>query len=168
MFEIRREIREQDLPGIRSINERAFTESGGSGSYEHVRYKDDALSLVAVRADRVIGHILFTPTRLVSSGGDVNGMGLLLLAVDPDFQRQGVGQALTYQGIDTLKAKACPFIIVIGRADYYPRFGFLRGSTLGLRCQWDGVGDESFMALILDDSVMAGKQGIARYVDEFA
>ena len=34
-------------------------------------------------------------------------------------------------------------------------------------CQWEGVSDEVFMALILDDAVMAGISGVVRYRDEF-
>jgi putative acetyltransferase len=167
MFEVRREIPGKDLLGIRRVNERAFVKSGESNSYEHARYNQDALSLVALQNDSLIGHILFTAVRLETSRGDVDGMGLLLLAVDPDFQHRGIGRELTLQGIDAIKARTCPFIIVIGHADYYPRFGFRPGSACGLECQWTGVADQSFMALILDKQAMLGRCGVARYIDDF-
>jgi len=167
MYEIRPEIPVEDLPRIRRISKRAFVKSGDSGVYEHTRYHADALSLVALHDELLIAHILFTPTRLESPSGDVDGMGLLLLAVDPDFQRRGIGSQLALAGIDALKAKSCPFVIVIGIAEYYPRFGFRPGSTYGLKCQWPNIGDESFMALILDEAMMTGKSGTARYIDEF-
>ncbi|MFC1889698.1 hypothetical protein ACFL4G_08090 [Thermodesulfobacteriota bacterium] len=36
-----------------------------------------------------------------------------------------------------------------------------------MACQWEGVPDGAFMALILDEAAMAGVTGIARYRDEF-
>jgi hypothetical protein len=47
------------------------------------------------------------------------------------------------------------------------RFGFSPASRSGLACQWEGVPDEVFMALILDEAVMAGVSGVARYRVEF-
>jgi len=35
---------------------------------------------------------------------------------------------------------------------FYPRFGFVSASRHGLDCQWDGVPDEAFMVLILDEA----------------
>ncbi|MCX5820146.1 MAG: hypothetical protein NT047_09595 [Deltaproteobacteria bacterium] len=47
------------------------------------------------------------------------------------------------------------------------RFGFSPASRNGLACQWEGVPDGAFMALILDEAVMAGVSGVARYRVEF-
>ncbi len=58
-------------------------------------------------------------------------------------------------------------MIVLGHAEYYPRFGFEPASKFGLTSQWDGVPDEAFMAKILDEKGMSGVQGVARYRDEF-
>ena len=70
-------------------------------------------------------------------------------------------------GIEAMRERKCPFIIVVGHPDYYPRFGFVPASQHALSCQWDGVPDEAFMVLILDEPVMAGVSGTARYRDEF-
>jgi len=48
-----------------------------------------------------------------------------------------------------------------------PHFGFKIASKHGLSSQWEGVPDEAFMVLILDDNTMEGVSGIARYRDEF-
>ncbi|GAH01509.1 unnamed protein product, partial [marine sediment metagenome] len=60
-----------------------------------------------------------------------------------------------------------PFVIVLGHEKYYPRFGFQRASKYGLRSQWEGVPDNAFMAMILDESMMKGVSGVAKYRDEF-
>ena len=66
-----------------------------------------------------------------------------------------------------LKKRGCPFAIVLGHPDYYPRFGFEPASAQGIASQWDRVPDEAFMILIMDASVMKSAAGVARYRDEF-
>ena len=91
-------------------------------------------------------------------------MGLGELAVLPKFQRKGVGTMLTHAGIGILRERKCPFVIVVGHATYYPRFGFRPGSQLELVCQWKNIPDESFMALILDQDAMDGVCGVPHLV----
>jgi len=94
-------------------------------------------------------------------------MGLAPMAVLPEFQRQGIGSRLVRYGLDILRQGSCPFIIVLGHPEYYPRFGFEPASTHKIRCQWTGVPDEAFMIIILDKDAMAGVSGIAAYRSEF-
>jgi len=61
-----------------------------------------------------------------------------------------------------------PFVIVLGHPDYYPTFGFVPASRLGIRCEYEGVPDEAFMILVLKDEAMTGISGLARYRPEFA
>jgi putative acetyltransferase len=88
------------------------------------------------------------------------------MAVLPEFQRQGIGSLLVQKGIGILKGRNCPFIIVLGHPEYYPRFGFEHASLYGIRCQWD-VPDDAFMILILYRSAMTHMSGTARYRDKF-
>lgn len=89
------------------------------------------------------------------------------MAVHPDRPRQGIGSQLVRQGLDILRDRGCPFVVLVGHSAHYPRFGFEPASRRGLVCQWDEVPDESFMVLVLDDSTMAGVSGVAQYRDEF-
>ena len=72
-----------------------------------------------------------------------------------------------HAGIRGLKERRCPFVIVLGHAGYYPRFGFERASHYAIRSQWEGVPDEAFMVLMLDKTAMRNVSGIARYRAEF-
>jgi putative acetyltransferase len=95
------------------------------------------------------------------------GMGLAPMAVRPDRQRQGIGSQLVKRGLDLLRERGCPFVVVLGHPEYYPRFGFAPASLRGLSSPWDGIPDSAFMALILDAQAMAGVSGVARYREEF-
>ena len=66
-----------------------------------------------------------------------------------------------------LRERGCPFVVVVGHPEFYPRFGFEPASTHGLVCQWEGVPDAAFMVLALDAQAMAGVSGVANYRDEF-
>lgn len=68
--------------------------------------------------------------------------------------------------VERVRAR-CPFIIVLGHHEYYPRFGFERASLYGIKCQWEGVSDEAFMILRLDKSKAGQVSGIAKYREEF-
>jgi putative acetyltransferase len=116
----------------------------------------------------VIGHILFSPVRIVQlEGWTVPGMGLGPLAVHPEHQGQGIGSALCQVGMQRMEAGLHPFVVVLGHPDYYPRFGFTKASTHGIRCAFSGVPEEAFMISILDVDGMAGVAGTAYYRQEF-
>lgn len=157
-----------DIAAVRAINEKAFGQLTEASIVDSLRNAcPDAVSLVAVENDRILGHIFFSPV-FVSGGHKVTqGMGLAPVAVLPERQRQGIGSMLVQAGIDAMRQLNCPFIIVLGHPEYYPRFGFTPASHHGLSCQWEGVPDEAFMVLILDEAAMAGISGTARYRDEF-
>jgi putative acetyltransferase len=123
--------------------------------------------LVAARGERIVGHILFSPVKIEGDDSVVEGMGLAPMAVLPEYQRQRIGTALVESGLASLREGSCPFVVVLGHPEYYPRFGFEPASKHAVRCQWEGVPDEAFMILVLDDSVMKGVSGVARYRDEF-
>jgi putative acetyltransferase len=57
--------------------------------------------------------------------------------------------------------------VVLGQADYYPRFGFTPASRHGLACQWDGVPDEAFMVRFLRSELDGVIRGTVRYLTEF-
>jgi len=158
----------QDVAAVRSVNETAFGQSAEAGIVDAIRLAcPDAVSLVALDEGRVVGHILFSPVSVSAPAGAVRGMGLAPMAVLPEYQRRGIGSLLVSEGIRILRERTCPFIIVLGHPEYYPRFGFVTASRHGLCSQWQGVPDEAFMVMILDTEAMTGVSGTAAYRDEF-
>lgn len=157
-----------DIAGVRAVNETAFGQPVEAGIVDSIRTAcPDVVSLVAVDDGPVVGHIFFSPVLVSGESGTVQGMGLAPMAVLPKNQRQGLGSLLVREGIKAMHERKCPFIIVLGHPEYYPRFGFDCASKHGLSCQWDGVPDEAFMVLILEEATMAGVSGTARYRNEF-
>lgn len=94
-------------------------------------------------------------------------MGLASMAVLPSRQREGIGSNLVKQGLKVLRDRFCPFVIVLGNPDYYPRFGFELASKYSITSQWEDVPDEAFMILIFDEVAMESIAGVAKYRDEF-
>jgi putative acetyltransferase len=159
--------RPEDASRVRQVNELAFGQPMEADLVERLRQAGtDSLSLVA-EDDAVVGHILFTSVVVESAGRRVLGMGLAPMAVLPDRQRQGVGSQLVRRGLHILRERGCPFVVVVGHPEYYPRFGFEPASTHGLASQWEGVPDAAFMVLVLDVHSMAGVSGVAKYREEF-
>jgi putative acetyltransferase len=163
-----REEETRDIKIIHEVNRKAFGQPQEADIVDKLRRNcNDLLSLVAVTDNRVVGHILFSPATIEGKDGKVEGMGLAPMAVLPGFQRQGIGSELTRTGIERLKDRRCPFIIVLGHAEYYPRFGFRLASRYGIRSEWE-VPEEAFMIVALNESEMREISGIAKYRPEFA
>ena len=160
--------RPADVASVRRINEQAFGQPAEAILVDRLRAAcPQAVSLVAEDDGQVVGHILFTPVVLEGRERQVVGMGLAPMAVLPERQRGGIGSALVRHGLDRLRERGCPFVVVVGHADYYPRFGFDRASRHGFASQWEGIPDQAFMALVLDAPAVAGVTGVARYRPEF-
>ena len=164
LIEIREE-RPDDVAAVRNLNRRAFGQDQESNIVDALRANGAALlSLVATLNDRVVGHIMYSP---LSIGGNVTGAALGPMAVLPEHQRQGIGTKLVKVGNQKLKDAGYPFIIVVGHADYYPRFGFKRANEHGITCEWD-LPDDVFMLLVLDQAKMESVSGLATYRHEFS
>jgi putative acetyltransferase len=160
-----REERETDFAAIGEVNGRAFGQELEGKLVDALRGNGAGLlSLVAVMEEQVVGHIFFSP---VTIGGDCVVAGLGPMAVLPEFQRQGIGSRLIQAAIEGLEAQGLAAVIVLGHHEYYPRFGFVRASSVGISCEWE-VPDEAFMVRVLDAEKMRGVGGTAKYREEFS
>jgi putative acetyltransferase len=162
-FEIREE-RVDDAAQIREVQRLAFGQALESELVDALRTNGAMLlSLVAVSARRVVGHVAYSPV----SVGNANGAALGPMAVLPAQQRRGIGRALIEEGNRKLEARGCPFVVVVGHPGYYPRFGFRRASEHGVVCEWD-LPDDVFMLRVLDPDAMRELKGLAKYRTEFS
>jgi putative acetyltransferase len=147
-----------DYPAVYEVNKLAFDNRDDEPQLvENLRSLPDVISLVAELDGQIVGHILFCPIHIETAGGDVPAISLAPLAVRPGFQNQGVGSALSRRGLEECKAQGHKIAIVLGHANYYPRFGFSAALAEPLIGQW-GSG-EHWMALELAPGALAGVAG---------
>ena len=159
--------RDGDEVAIRHLNDAAFGGTEESRLISAVRRSgQSAVSLVATAENEIVGHILFTPVTIDVPGPPIAALGLGPMAVLPAWQRGGIGSKLVAAGIEECRRLGCGVLVVLGHPEYYPRFGFHRADTLGLRCEF-AVPAEVFMAMELVHGALAGRSGTARYLPEF-
>ena len=108
------------------------------------------LSLVAEIKGQVVGHVAFSPVTI--SDGSQHWFGLGPVSVSPEYQRQGIGQALIQEGLSQLKALGGQGCCLVGDPNYYKRFRF--ENIAGL--VHEGVPQEVFLALPLKGHVPQG------------
>ena len=159
--------RRTDIPRIRAVNLEAFETSTEADLVDALRTQAEPIvSLVAEDGEAIVGHILFSPVTLIAHP-ELRIIGLAPMAVVPAKQRQGIGSALVHEGLKQCRALGFGVVIVLGHAGYYPRFGFMRASHVGLGCEYE-VPEEVFMVLELEPGALQGKSGTIRYHPAFA
>ena len=110
-----------------------------------------AVSLVAEREGRAVGHVAFSKVGM--SDGSNGWYGAGPLSVLPELQRQGIGSALMHEGLARLEGMGAKGCCLVGDAKYYGRFGFESPAGLGL----EGVPQEVFLAICLEGPMPQGQ-----------
>ncbi|NUW46649.1 N-acetyltransferase [Nonomuraea rhodomycinica] len=139
-----------DVDLIRAVNLAAFPTSHEADLVEALRADPQAwipgLSWVSQEpGGAVAGFALLTRCH-------VDGAPALTLgpcAVLPEHQRHGAGSAAIRAALDAAREQGEGLVLVLGHAEYYPRFGFTPASGHGIRPPFD-VEDKYMMALVLD------------------
>lgn len=154
-----------DIPAIRAIVLAAFPTALEADLVDALRADPawiDGLSVVAATGDgTVVGHALLTRCHI----GRSPALALAPVAVAPEAQRTGVGQAVTRAALEAAADLGEHHVVVLGHPEYYPRFGFGRASAHGIVLNMD-VPDEAFMALTLDETHPL-PSGTIRYAGPF-
>lgn len=157
-----------DLEGVRAVNLAAFGQPEEADLVDRLReVAQPFISLVAEIEGRVVGHILFTAVTIEGEDGVVPAIGLAPMAVEPSYQRTGIGSALVERGLEACREGGHEVVVVLGHPQYYPRFGFQRASAHAIRYEAE-VPDEVFMVLELSPGALAGRAGIVHYHPEFS
>jgi len=99
------------------------------------------ISLVAEVDGKVVGHIAFSPVTVSDGSRDWYGLGPI--SVLPEYQKQGIGKSLMYEGLSQLKARGARGCVLVGDPNYYERFGFRSLPEL----IHEGVPQENVLAL---------------------
>ncbi len=156
---IRRDT-QADHAGIHAVHKAAFPTTEEAILVDRLRNAGRLhLSLVAEQDGQVVGHIALSPVNLY------RGLGLGPLAVLPQYQRQGIGEALVQRAIDLCREDGAGFIVVLGDPEYYERFGFLPAARFGLRDTY--AGGDAFQILVLRGVTLPENGGLVLYAPEF-
>ncbi|WP_025777636.1 GNAT family N-acetyltransferase [Brevibacterium sp. VCM10] len=157
-FSVRAEAR-GDTDAIHALTAAAFGQVDEAELVDALRASGnglEGLSFVGVLDGEVIAHAMLSRCFV----GDVPGVCLAPCSVWPEHQCTGVGTAV----IEALLAEAArrgeAFAVVLGHAEYYPRFGFTPASGFGITLHVE-VPDEALMAMSLAGEVPAGALAFA-------
>ena len=159
----------EDYEAIDQVNRLAFGQDDEARLVRALREADGfdpTLSLVAVRDDRLVGHILFSPVTIATTGGSVSALALAPMAVHPEVQNQGIGSRLVRDGLEVCRRLDHLIVVVVGHPDYYPRFGFTPARARGLEAPFQ-VPDEAFRVLELIPGALDGVAGMVHYPPAF-
>ncbi len=160
----------EDYAAIGEVNLLAFGREVEARLVENLRRSPDfipGLSLVAVQDGEVVGHILFSPLAIETESATTRALALAVLSVRPELQKQGIGSDLVRDGLERCRSLGHRIVVVVGHAEYYPRFGFSSARAKGLETPFP-VPDEAFMVLGLVPGALDGVSGLVKYPSAFA
>lgn len=155
-----------DAPGIDQLLRRAFPTAAEAELVHRLR-EDGLLTLGVVATDDeggIIGYVAFSPVDV--AGKDQQWVGLAPVAVDDAHRRQGIAQALIYEGLDALNEFGYAAVAVLGDPAYYGRLGFRNAAAAGLRCRWPGT-EQAFQVYPLAEDALAQAAGLVAFSAPF-
>lgn len=153
-----------DYPAVRAIVHDAFGRVEEADLVERLRADGDVLfELVAGDAATLNGHILYSRLAILREDATIAAAALAPVSVLPGLQCRGVGAALIEAGNARCRRMGLAAIIVLGHAEYYPRFGFTAAAARALDAPFSG---SSFMALEIEPGALANG-GRVRYAKAF-
>jgi predicted N-acetyltransferase YhbS len=128
MTELALQIRPEspgDADAIERLHERAF----GPGRFSRSAYllRERAGDLPELCFSALVGTLLVGSVRVAPAlAGDVPALVLGPLAVEPAFEKRGIGAALMTTALDRARAAGHGLVLLVGDEPYYARFGFVR------------------------------------------
>ncbi len=130
---------------------RSFFNKYGPAADEHfliriIRESKDyipQISRIAEYNGRIVGAVYYTKAWIVDGDTKHEVVTFGPLAVEPTMEGNDIGGALMRETIKLAKEAGISGIALMGEPDYYPRFGFERGSKYGITDEqgnsWDAL-----------------------------
>ena len=170
-----RQEQKHDHACVHQLIEEAFRSMEISDHREHFLAdrlrKSDAfvpeLSLVAEVSNEIIGYILLTKIFIKNAEGvQYPSLTMAPVAVRPQYQGQGIGGALILKAHELAKQLGFTSVTVLGHADYYPRFGYVKAQQLGIEFPFE-VPPENCMVIELVEDGLKNTTGVVEYPSPF-
>ncbi|MFB0918375.1 MAG: N-acetyltransferase [Clostridiaceae bacterium] len=165
-----RKEEEKDYLNSEAMTREAFWNVYHPGCSEHflitkIRLHESnipELSIVAEVDGKLVGSIYYTESKLIFKDStqeyDIKVATFGPLAVDPEYQNNGIGFMLIKDTL--LKAEELGYkaIFIYGNPEYYGRFGFVNAEKYGISTE-DGKNFDAFMCLELKKGALKGISG---------
>jgi putative acetyltransferase len=155
-----------DYQNIREVNRCAFPSNDEAILVEKLRKSGEVISLVAMKHDKMVGHVLLSTAIIENSDESFPVLVLAPVAVLPEFQNQGIGTKLIEKGIEEARKRGYSIVTVLGHPKYYPRFGFKPAMEYGIESPFI-VPEDAFMVLELVPGTLNHVSGVLNYSKAF-
>lgn len=126
----------------------------------------DELSLVAELDTKIVGYILLTQIEIIDEEESYPSLALAPIAVLTNYQKKGIGAKLIKAAHIKAKELGYKSIVLLGHADYYPKFGYQLASKFGVNIPFEAP-DENCMLIELEMGSLKDKKGMVKYPKEF-
>lgn len=137
-----RTIEEKDIMETYEVIRNAFWDVYTPGCDEHYMVQQirkvpeyiPELELVALDKDKIVGHVIFVKTVILTDQGkELEVISLGPIGVLPGYQRLGIGGQLIKTAIKRAQAAKFRAILLYGDPEIYRRKGFVPAETYGIR-----------------------------------
>lgn len=169
-----REENKKDYLLIFDLIEKAFKDQEFSDHQEHYLVEKlrkskafvPGLSLVAEIENTLVGHILLTEIKIITSDDEITSLALAPVSVLSEFQGKGIGGKLINEAHQKATDLGYKSVILLGHEKYYPRFGYKLAEEFGISLPFD-VPKENCMAIELQPNALKNIRGEVAYPKEF-
>ncbi len=124
------------------------------------------LSLVAEFGDQIVGYILLTKVLIKNEDQQQTSLTMAPVAVRPDLQDCGIGGALIRKSHEVANKLHYSSITVLGHADYYPKFGYVKAQEFGIKFPFE-VPSENCRIIELVEGGLKNTTGVVEYPSPF-
>jgi len=141
-----RHERHEDEAEISRVIDAAFGDRETSAFAEQIRASPGYVpefAFVVEEEGEIVAHTMLSRVRL--EGPDVDVLTLTPMSVRPDRQRQGIGGKLIEAALAAADERGEPLVLVEGIPSYYPQFGFVSATELGLERPDPRIPDAAWM-----------------------
>ncbi|MDG4972949.1 N-acetyltransferase [Lactococcus lactis] len=169
-----RTVEKDDFKEIDELIREAFTKTDhGYGNESELVTKirkvngyNSYLEVIALSNNKIIGHGLLSPVKIINKKEEFRGLVLAPLAVLPSSQGQKVGGKILLELEERARELGYSYISILGHASYYPKFGYIPASQYKIKAPFE-VSDENFMIKPLLENALKNVTGTIKYSDAF-
>lgn len=125
------------------------------------------LSLVAIVDEKLVGHILITKVFIKNKLNEkFPSLTLAPVSVLTAHQKKGIGSALINKAHQIALDLGYGSIVLLGHADYYPRFGYMTCAEFDIVLPFDSPAENCMIIELIENS-LDQVSGIVEYPDAF-